>query len=240
MPCLVLNCEEDHCLGLSLLEGVSPGRRTEILRASRRRTFRPGQILYDEGTLPEAVHVIHSGLVKLFKTSANDEEVIVDLIVAPRMIGHRSLLDGGVHDSSAETVTQTRTCQFPATMFRDFLEDTSPTARDLLRGLSHELRRANDALVLRTHASASVRVARFLTWMLEGQPGTPQGADALPLKRWEIAQATGTSPETVSRTLQGFQHEGILHVDGRRIAVLREAELFRRALLPTPVSHAKA
>jgi CRP/FNR family transcriptional regulator len=96
-----------------------------------------------------------------------------------------------------------------------------------LTRLARELRYSEDMLMVLTQRPVKRRIADVLLLLhgrrIDGEDWAP--FPPVRLKRKEIAQMVGTTPETLSRTLAEFAAAGLIRVDRRRVTIRDEAGL---------------
>ena len=135
-------------------------------------------------------------------------------------------MDGGPYDTSAETLSEVVACSVPSRIVTKVLSRGNDSTRPILQRVVRDLRGAQNEIVSRTHTSAEGRIARLLLWLLGGDSSVKQDATlSLPMKRMEIAQMTGTTPETVSRVLHVMREAGILSLNRQSIQVCKPEAL---------------
>ncbi|WP_242478879.1 Crp/Fnr family transcriptional regulator [Hymenobacter lapidiphilus] len=78
------------------------------------------------------------------------------------------------------------------------------------------------------YSSIRRRVADTLVQLHEQQAGTEAAAAGIQLTRDDMAAMVGTAPESLSRTLNEFKHDGLIALTPNTIRVL-EPEKLRQA-----------
>jgi CRP/FNR family transcriptional regulator, cyclic AMP receptor protein len=191
-----------------------------------------GTALYKEGEPSGAVYFMREGRVKLYRASGGPKarDQILGVVGDGSVLGLASALEGRPQSQGATALTD---CVLYA-VFRDELvnlmasyPEASLRLAQALAARTRELENLVGNLVFR---SAPQRVARMLLDLAteEGRV-TKRGVVFEPsLSRQEIAEATGISREALSRTLSRLAQEGILDLGGKRITILKPAELRAR------------
>lgn len=191
------------------------------------RRYRRGQVIFYEATPSNAVYCIASGLVKLYKVGPNDQEIVIRLLRDGDVMGYRALIAGEVFSATAQAVEDTTVCTIPKETLFDLLQNDVNLGMRLMAKLAVELRLSEEQMVTRIAEPAAQRTARILLWLLDGFKKATSAAATIdvPLRREEMAQIIGTTPETLSRVLRDFEGRGILHVDRRTITILETRRL---------------
>jgi len=194
--------------------------RLEALRLANR--VPAGHVFCEEGDPARIVYCILEGAVKLVKTGERGDNQVIRLLGPQDVFGLRPLLAGDEYSVRAIALEETVACAVPRTVVTELIEASRPFAAAVMAHLARELRLSEEMLMILTQRSVRHRVAELLL-LLDGRRTGREQRRPLPavrLKRREMAQMVGTTPETLSRTLAGFAREGLIHVDRRNIVIL--------------------
>jgi CRP/FNR family transcriptional activator FtrB len=116
----------------------------------------------------------------------------------------------------------------PADVFREGVAEDPALARATMELLSRHWRLMVDQVVDLKLRSADRRIARFLARRVPEAQGA--GSAEVPEPRGTIAARLGMTPETLSRTLNAMDAEGLIRLSGKRIDLPdRERLLGRRS-----------
>jgi CRP/FNR family transcriptional regulator len=206
----------------------------QITRLDRDKTVREynrGDVIFYEGTPSFAIYCIHYGWVKLYKVGSRAERQVIRLLGAGDVMGHRALLAGEPYASTAEVVDTTCICTIPKEPFLKMLTESPQLSMRLMTRLALELRESEEQTLILSHKSVQQRIAQLLLMLVKRTPhSTAEIIDIkIPLRRSEMAQMIGTTPETLSRTLRDFAKREILRVTRTDLSVLNLAELQKLA-----------
>jgi CRP-like cAMP-binding protein len=123
-------------------------------------------------------------------------------------------------------LTDVRVLMIPADVFRTAMEQDAAIARATIELLARHWRLVVDQIVDLKLRSADRRIARFLARRIPEEAGA--GSAELPEPRSAIAARLGMTPETLSRTLNAMEAEGIVRLSGKRIDVPDREKLLER------------
>lgn len=191
-----------------------------------------GTALYREGEPSGAVYFVREGRVKLYRSSVGPKarDQILSVAGDGLVLGLASALEGRPQSQGAAALTD---CVLYA-VFRDDLVNlmvAHPEASlRLAQTLAARARELEDLVGDLVFHSAPQRVARMLLNLAteEGRV-TKRGVVFEPsLSRQEMAEATGISREALSRALSRLAQEGILDLGGKKITIVKPAELRAR------------
>lgn len=189
------------------------------------KSYEKGQRIFLEGDPGDALYIVQSGFVKIYRIAEDGREKTLALFAQGDFFGDLSLLDGQPRSAMAEALEK-------STLFvlyrHDFLEmmDANPGASQvLIKELASRLRRTNTDVMDMVFLDVRTRVARTLLHLAErhGTPGDEGVRIDLKLTHKELASIVGTARETVTRILADLQDEWLLTFDGRYI-VLRDPD----------------
>ena len=117
-----------------------------IVSRGRKLTFRKGTILMSEGETGECMYVIQSGLVKIYVSDEDGNELILFVEGPGSYIGEISLLDDAPRTASAVTLEKTQVLVISKTAFIDCVTLNPEIAFKTIRAMTQRLRRATDTI----------------------------------------------------------------------------------------------
>jgi len=182
------------------------------------------EVLFSEGEAPRNVYVIHSGLVKLYRSLEHGIQATVRLVHPGELFGYTSLVAEEPYSLSAEAILISELCVFSAAAFFKTLEIDPSFARGLLKQTAQELRSTRRDLLLRAEHDATSKIASHLI-ELNG-PGNVANPTSIRITRTALADLAGSAQETVSRVLGKLERSGLIERKGRNI-VIRDKEGLR-------------
>ncbi|HET9372617.1 MAG TPA: Crp/Fnr family transcriptional regulator [Vicinamibacterales bacterium] len=213
---------DDESLGRSrIFDGLTEAERRECLEAGAPIEVRRGQTLARQGEPAGAFYLVGSGLLKLVQVTAEGDELIVRFVGDGEPFGGVVALASTEYPVTALAVETTRLRQWPRETLAALLARHPQLGVNIMREMAAHM---TDALT-RVRELATERVGQRLAHTLlrlARQCGrqTDEGVlIAHPLTRQELAQLTGATLHTVSRTLAAWQADGVLRSDRRRLLV---------------------
>ena len=219
VQCDVSNRGIFHTLEDDLIEKIDGEKKVSF--------HRPGQILFSEGMPCWGVCCIHSGAVKVYKLGERGEVQIIRVLGPSELVGLRPLVSNEPFAATVEALENTITCFFKRETIQDLIRRSETFANEIMAHLAQELRLSEEMLMAVTQRSVKRRAAYLLLWLyardgLATREGISAGAL---LKKKEMAQIIGTSPETFSRTLKALAEAGLIDLTHRHIRLLDEGSL---------------
>jgi CRP/FNR family transcriptional regulator len=197
---------------------------------SKTVSFSARENLFRQDDEANFVFNITSGSVRVYRSLHDGQRQIVGFALPGDFLG-LSMSDQNAF--SADAITTTTACKFARRAFSDMLDREQHVLRLLHTMTSHELKLAQDQMVIMGCHNALQKVASFLIGLRERWKliSGETVHIALPMTRQDIADFLGITVETVSRNLSRLAREKAILIvpDGVRLLNFdRVASLARR------------
>ncbi len=215
-------CDLDTCF---LCKFCLKDWKPAIAANRKNLTVRKGMHIFKEGDQVNGIYFVYSGKVKVYKKWDEEKELILRFAQQGDIIGHLGIGGSGFYPISATAIEETVVC-FVDT---EFLETTMNVNHVFVIKLMHffasELRESEKRMRNLAHMSVKGRVAEALQ-ALKQQFGLDQtGVINVELSRQDLASFTGTSYESLFRTINELVKDGIIEVTGKSISIKKEDHL---------------
>ena len=190
-------------------------------------TYPRGALLFVEGQSPNGVFILCNGRVKLSGASATGKAIIFRIAEAGEIIGLPSTLSAQPYELTAEAQEPTQANFICRDDFLAFLRGHGETALRVAEMLSNiYYATCREVRYLGLSNSAVEKMARFLLDLKPAKNSeAPDSRVILSLTHEEIAGMIGTSRETVTRHLSSFKRQGIIHVHGSTLVLVKKEAL---------------
>lgn len=176
----------------------------------------PGELMHAQGEPSREFCVLAAGRMKAFRTSADGQETIVDLLGSGDAFGAADMVAGAEHADTVEALTSVCVLRIDATGFHRLLQEFPAVALRLIDDLSTQLKASRETVSQRS-TTVTQRVASTLLRLAErfGERGDGGTLIEVPLSRRDLAGMTGSTPESVSRAMSRMRAAGLVE-SGRR------------------------
>jgi CRP-like cAMP-binding protein len=204
-----------------IFDGLTEAERTTCLNSSTIVTARKGQWLARQGEPANVFYLVASGTLKVLQNTAEGQELIVRFVGPADPFGGVVVLEQATYPVSALAVEATRLHSWPAERMRAMVERFPRVTANVMREMAAHM---TDALT-RVREITTQRVGQRLAMTLVRlgrQCGRTTDEGILitqVLTRQELADLTGTTLYTVSRTLSEWAANGVLTSNRRHLVI---------------------
>jgi CRP/FNR family transcriptional regulator, nitrogen oxide reductase regulator len=211
----------DVVLRSRIFDGLTESERQRWLGRSTTVSVERGQTLARQGEPATAFYLLESGFLKLLQLTAEGTEVIVRFIVPGDPFGGVVALSNAPYPVTAVPVRPSVALSWGRDTVGELLAETPQVRVNIMREMAMHMTAALTRVRELTTASVDQRLAHTLLRLAQ-QCGRPEPGGVLiaqPLTRQEIADLTGTTLYTASRTLAKWESQGLLETRQRMLLV---------------------
>ena len=181
-----------------------------------------GEFILLEGEPADALYIVVSGIVKVFKTSAEGKEQILQLIRPGDSFNDVPIFDGGANPASAQAMGPVVLYSIKKSDIHSILRNHPQVALNVAQVLSQKLRNLVSLVEDLSFKHVTARLAKILL-EYAGDGSAPRQR----LTQQEMAAIAGTAREIIGRSLKELEGEGVIRLDHHRI-VITDKEALRR------------
>jgi len=116
--------------------------------AGQRITYRKGEVIFDEGTAPDAVYIVLEGKVDVIRSGSNGDVVLARL-GETELIGEMGVLCDKPRNARIVTHTDVQALRIDKMTFMHIVQQVPQLAMAIIRELSQRLENANELLAAR-------------------------------------------------------------------------------------------
>jgi CRP/FNR family cyclic AMP-dependent transcriptional regulator len=205
-------------LSAGAIDSDGPAGATLAAHGKRRR-YRKGTLLIQEGDLGDTVFVILSGRVKVFSTDESGHEFTFNVLGPGDYFGEMSL-DGGARSASVITMEPCECAVLDRNDVRAHLAQNPDFAFELLTTVIQRAREATRVAKGLALGGVYSRLAAFLDNNAKPQPDGGRMVDEV-LTQSEIASRIGASREMVSRVMRDLEAGGYVETRARKLVLTK-------------------
>jgi CheY-like chemotaxis protein/DNA-binding transcriptional ArsR family regulator len=175
----------------------------------RRRQYTDRASIYFSGDQPHSVFKVLSGRVRLYQETDFGKTLTIDSLGEGSWFGLEDIYGGGAHAVNASAYPDAEVLLVDKATFVDFIQRHPSVVLGHAKQLSQDLALRAEQLLQIAYFSVRKRIAEFLLRFAEQSEGEKEIID---LRREDIAEAVGTTPESVTRVLTEFRKEGLVEL----------------------------
>ena len=204
-----------------IFDGLTDSERLHWLGRATPATVEKGGTLARQGEPASRFHLLETGFLKLLQLTPEGTEVIVRFIVPGEPFGGVVALNDAPYPVSAVAVQRSTLRSWSRELVAELLRETPQVRVNIMREMAMHMTAALTRVRELTTARVDERLAHTLLRLAEqcGRPETDGVLIAQPLTRQEIADLTGTTLYTVSRTLAKWESMGLIETRKRMLLV---------------------
>lgn len=175
--------------------------------------------LFIEGSHGRNMYFVHEGSVKLYKTSEDGKEMIVNFVSKGDVFAEILLQLNFRYPVSSMALENCTLLEIDAAKLSKAIEQDNALAMKIIAVLAKRIKYF--IAMIENLTMKDVR-GRFVNYLSILKTKKESNTISLPVAKGEIALLLGTTPETFSRLLKKLVEEGIIEVKGKEIKILKE------------------
>ena len=199
--------------------------------ASADRVYQPGDAIYNEGEYGDALYVLISGVVKLFRPYSGSKEATLRLLKSWDIFGHLAFAGEAKQRAYAEAVTECKVTKVPKIFIERAIRREPRAALKMMTLLELRLVQYEELVRCLLPRETEVRLANLLPILARkfgerGDDGRSVTID-LRLTHQDLAAMVASTRESVTKVLNEMRNRDIVEIEGGRITLKDYATLER-------------
>ena len=213
--------QEEECRALlEILKGMGI--------ASADRVYKPGDAIYRQGEHGDALYVLTSGVVKLFRPYSGSKEATLRLLKPWDIFGHLAFAGEARQRAYAEAVTECRVTKVPKIFMERAIRRNPQAALKFMTLLELRLVQYEELVKCLLPRETEVRLANLLP-LLARKFGECDGDGRvtinLRLTHQDLAAMVASTRESVTKVLNDMRNRGVVEIEAGRIILKDHAAL---------------
>jgi CRP/FNR family transcriptional regulator, global nitrogen regulator len=199
--------------------------------ASADRTYQPGDAIYNEGEYGDALYVLISGVVKLFRSYSGSKEATLRLLKPWDIFGHLAFAGETKQRAYAEAVTECKVTKVPKIFMERAIRREPRAALKMMTLLELRLVQYEELIKCLLPRETEVRLANLLPILARkfgerGDEGRSVTID-LRLTHQDLAAMVASTRESVTKVLNDMRNRDVVEIEAGRITLKDYATLER-------------
>lgn len=179
-----------------------------------------GEMLFKQDSLTSHIIFIKTGLVKVHMRGPGGKDQILKITSPNSFLGIPTVMGDKINHYSATALEKTIACVIDIDIFRHFISRNGRFAHRIIHSVCSDELALFHRFVNQAQKHLHGRVADAILYF--SNEIYQEDEFNLPLTRSDLGDLTGTSRESVTRTLSEFKNEGIISINGKNLTILRK------------------
>jgi CRP-like cAMP-binding protein len=206
---------------LDLFDGLPPAALEEAVARARIQTLPRGTRLFNQGEPVERAHVLLSGAVRIAQAGANGSEIVIRFIGPGEVFGSVAIFTDHCYPADGVAMIESIEASWAYSDLLGLISRYPRIALNFVTIVGRRLAELQNRVREMATQRVECRIANTLL-RLSRQAGRARHAGtaiAFPLRRKDIADISGTTLHTASRTLTDWRRRGWI-ADGKQGPIL--------------------
>ncbi len=209
----------DHIISdIPLFNGLPEDQLHAMKQIAVEKKVNKGEAIFSEGDEGKGFYVVLEGRVKIYKVSAEGKEQILHIFGQGQPFGEVPVFAGQKFPANAQAISKGRVLFFPRTAFVTLITENPSLSLNMLAIMASKLREFSVQIENLSLKEIPARLASYLIYLAEEQQS--EEAVTLGISKGQLASMLGTIPETLSRIFAKLSGQGLINVQGPKIALL--------------------
>ena len=191
--------------------------------ASADRVYQPGDAIYSEGEYGDALYVLISGVVKLFRPYSGSKEATLRLLKPWDIFGHLAFAGEARQRAYAEAVTECKITKVPKIFMERAIRREPRAALKMMTLLELRLVQYEELVKCLLPRETEVRLANLLPILAQkfGEENPLDGSVTINLRltHQDLAAMVASTRESVTKVLNEMRGRGVVEIEGGRITL---------------------
>ena len=187
------------------------GEFTTFLKLSK------DNVLFYEGDEPKYLFLLKKGIVKLYKTSSNDKEILLKYFHSNELIAEVANFEQIPYPATAQSFTDTEVLRIDFGSLKDIIYSDPNLSFLIQTSLIKKIRNLENIVSLHVVLDSKERIAKYLC---------DHSEEFFNTKNIIVAEILNISPETLSRMLRVFKNDGLIDNKNKTVDTERLRALF--------------
>ena len=177
-------------------------------------SLKKDNIIFYEGDESRYLYLVLEGRVKLYKTLANNNELVLKYFKEDESIAEVAVFDGFDYPATAEASSDVKLLKIDFHYLKELFLKNPNILMQINRSLIKKIKNLESILSRYLVLDAKSRVVEYILDNTD---------EFFTLKQHEVASFLNISPETLSRIIKPFKADGIIDMKNKKVNIERLA-----------------
>lgn len=210
-----------------LFDGMTVPDLEKVIQAAQTRRLSAGEFLFHQGDPARNLFVLSEGRVKLMQYTPEGQQIIIRYIGPGETFAVLAVLRDGDYPIAAQVVQDCVALSWNRAVMKQLMDEIPRLERNALSIMADRVREFQDRVRELSTERVERRIARALLRLMRqaGREGKEGVLIDMPLSRQDLAEMSGTTLFTVSRTLKDWEELGVVKLGRARVTVTNPDQL---------------
>ena len=186
----------------------------------------PHRVIFSKSDPGDCLYGILAGRVRLFSTSPEGEEIVLDIVEAGKLFGEIAFLVGSTRTASAAAMEQTDLMRIHRDHFLPYARANPDWLMNILALLCNRIRGSSEIIEDTAFLPLPARLAKRLLALGEHYRRPGAQTITVPVSQHELGSMVGVSRETANKQLGIWRSAGIVET-ARGTTIIRNGAALR-------------
>lgn len=191
-----------------LFQDLCDDTLSQIEAFSKEATFPKESIVFYEGDDSKYLYLLKSGIIKLYKVTSNDKEVILKYFHSNELIAEVANFEQMPYPATAQAFTNVEVIMIDFASLKDIIYQNPSLAFKIQTSLIKKIKNLENLVSMHIVLDSQERVAKYIHDHTE---------EFFKMKNIITAEILNISPETLSRILRTFKNEELIDIQKKTI-----------------------
>ncbi len=191
-----------------LFQDLCDDTLSQIEAFTKEATFPKESIVFYEGDDSKYLYLLKSGIIKLYKVTSNDKEVILKYFHPNELIAEVANFEQMPYPATAQAFTNVEVIMIDFASLKEIIYQNPSLAFKIQTSLIKKIKNLENLVSMHIVLDSQERVAKYICDHTEEFFNT---------KNIITAEILNISPETLSRILRTFKNEGLIDISKKTI-----------------------
>lgn len=211
---MLMTAEIEFLNTISYFQGLREQDLNQIKTVLFERKFGRGDIVIYEGDTADAIYLLYSGTIKIFKTSVEGKEQILNIVRPGDSFNDVPVFDDEINPASAQAMSDVILYELSKNELIELIQDNPNIAQNTIKVLAREIRKLVTLVEDLSFRNVIGRVAKILLNYASEESGTGPR-----LTQQEMAAMAGSAREVVGRSLKALEEGGLIKLNRQKVSI---------------------
>lgn len=221
-----------HLSKVDWLSELTLEERNSLREKSFRRRYEVGEIVFMPAPNPESIYLLEEGLVRIYRLSESGLETTLGYVRQGEVFGELAVFGDYPRESFAQAVDPSMVWKIPRRTFQPYVASRPALAFEVSKQIGARLKKIEsrvESLVFRDVRSRLIMILLELANAFGQKREDGSVLLDVHITQAEIATLVGSTRQSVNAGLGELTDHGLLGREGRRLVILKPAELRQEA-----------